>query len=467
MSKTTSTSPADLKSAPFSENSGSSWLWEEVLSSSPSSAGVYWFLDEKGKVLYVGKAKNLKKRLRQYTQITRLTNKIKKMVAQAATVKWEELESEFEAILIEAELIRLHQPPFNTLLKDDKSPIYLQLTAEKYPRVLTQRKRDIDQKQLSGTILGPFPSSYRLKEVLKIARKIFPWCNQAGDLEQNDKHQACFYYHLEQCPGACIGQISPEDYQENIHQLKLFLQGKKKTVLKNLEKKLTESVEELAYEQAAELRDKIQLIKDVTSQQFQLKPELVLPQLAQQKREQALNQLRKILLQYLKLPKSYPLKRIEAYDVSNTSGKLASVSMVTFIDGQPSKKDYRLFNIRSIKTPNDYQMLKEAIQRRQLHPEWGKPDLIIIDGGKGQLRSALKVWQWQTAVISIAKDPDRLILPLSVTKPENSTRLNIKYQVVRLPNDHPALQLVQHLRDESHRFSRQQHARRRLKNMFK
>ncbi len=445
------------------------------MSSSPSSAGVYWFLDENGKVLYVGKAKNLKKRLRQYTQTQRLTNKIKKMVAQATTVKWEELTSEFEAILIEAELIRLHQPAFNTLLKDDKSPIYLQLTDEKYPRVLPQRKRDIDQQQLSGTILGPFPSSYRLKEVLKIARKIFPWCNQAGDTEQkelkkavaNQAQQACFYYHLEQCPGACLGKISPKDYQKNIQQLKLFLQGKKRGVLAHLGKELKMAVTKLDYEQAAQLRDKIQLIKAVTSQHYQLKPELVLPQLAQQKREQALNQLRKILLQYLKLPKTYPLKRIEAYDVSNTGGKLASVSMVTFIDGRPSKKDYRLFNIRGLNTPNDYQMLKEAIQRRQLHPEWGRPDLVIIDGGKGQLRAALTVWEWQAAVISIAKDPDRLILPLTVTKPKHSSHLKITYQIVKLPADHPALQLAQHLRDESHRFSHQQHARRRLKNMFK
>lgn len=389
------------------------------------------------------------------------------MAASAQQVKWEKLNNEFEALLIEAELIRLHQPTYNTLLKDDKSPLYLQLTNEKFPRVLTQRKRDVDRKKLSGIILGPFPSSNKLKEVLKIMRPIFPWCNQAGDKPGHKNDRACFYYHLEQCPGACLSQISQQKYQANIKQLKLFLQGKKKTVLQDLTKQLKIAAEKQDYEQAAELRDKIKLIKAVTDEQYQLKPNLVLPQVAQERRAQALNQLKKILLQYLQLPKNFPLKRIEAYDVSNTGGKLASVSLVTFIDGQPSKKNYRLFNIRSLETPNDYQMLKEALARRQNHPEWGQPDLIVIDGGKGQLRAALRTWRGPAPIISLAKNPDRLILPLKVKKPKSSTRLNITYQVVHLPSTHPALHLAQHLRDESHRFAKKQHTSRRLKNMFK
>ncbi len=428
---------------------------------------MYWFL-ENDQVLYVGKAKDLKKRLRQYTQLKRLPTKIKRMVHEAATVKWQELESEFEALLIEAELIRLHQPNYNSLLKDDKSPIYLQLTNEIYPRLLTVRKRDLDHRQLSGTILGPFPSAYRLREVLKIVRKIFPWCNQAGQSSRQELvgSTACFYYHLDQCPGACVGAISPADYRAQLQQLVLFLRGKKKTVITNLEQELKSAAEQEKYEIAAELRDRIQLIKSVTTQQYQLKPSLVLPQLTGQYREQALLHLRKLLSTYLYLPKTYPLSRVEGYDVSNTSGQLASVSMVTFVNGQPAKEHYRLFNIRTLDTPNDFQMLQEAVLRRQNHPEWGEPDLLVIDGGKGQLRAALQGWYWPAPVISIAKNPDRIILPTQIERPE-SGRLKIKYQIIRLPANHPTLHLIQHIRDESHRFSKKQHTSRRLKKMFK
>ena len=387
------------------------------------------------------------------------------MVATATKLKFQILESELEALLIEAELIRLHQPEFNTLLKDDKTPLYIHITAENFSRVLTLRKRDLDHQQLTGTILGPFPSANKVREVLKIARKIFPWCNQAGNKTQAQlqDHQACFYQHLQLCPGACIGQISAKEYHAQINDLILFLKGKKKTVLKKLKQQLKTLSDQESYEQAAIIRDRIALIQEVTQQHYRLQPTLILPKLAAE-HDQTLLQLRKILSTYLKIPKDYQLNRIEGYDVSNTSGKLASVSMVCFINGQPSPENYRLFNIKTLDTPNDYHMLKEAIARRQNNSEWGKPDLMVIDGGKGQLRAALSVWQWPAPIISIAKNPDRIILPAQITR---QPRLHIQYQIVKLPSNHPVLHLIQHVRDESHRFSKQQHSRRRTKQMFK
>lgn len=439
------------------------------MSSLPSQSGVYWFLDEKGRVLYVGKAKKLKNRLRSYTQLKQLSPKIKSMVKKAAKLKWQVLESELEALLIEAELIRLHQPPFNTLLKDDKTPLYLHITDEVFPRVLTLRKKDLSHRHIKGTILGPFQSAHKIKEVLKIVRPIFPWCNSphnsSPSSKQTQNKKACFYYHLQLCPGVCVGEISPRAYQAQIKNLILFLKGKKKTVLKNLKKQLQDLAAAEKFEQAAVIRDQIKLIQEVTSPRIRLKPTLVLPQLTSE-RKQILAQLRKILQTYLKLPKQYPLKRIEGYDVSNTSGKLASVSLVTFIQAEPAKKEYRLFNIKTLDSPNDFQMLREALTRRQNHPEWGKPDLVVIDGGKGQVRSVLKSWYWATPVIGIAKHPDRLILPTQISHPDNSTRLKIAWQEVRLPENHPVLHLIQHIRDESHRFSKKQHTRRRLKNLF-
>ena len=448
----------------------------------PSLPGVYWFLNAAKQVLYVGKAKDLKKRIQQYRQLNRLSREKQRLVQTATKVKFQELDSELEALLIEAELIRTHQPEFNILLKDDKSPLYLHLTKDEFPQVKLIRKKELSLTSHKGTVLGPFPSTYKLKEVLKIARKIFPWCEaplqrgevrrspanggaQAGD---HPKLKPCFYYHINQCPGACIGKISAQDYQDNIKQLQLFLTGKTKAVVKELKLKLKQQSDLEHYEQAAILRDRLKLIEEVTSPKFRLQPDVTLPQLKATFSEEALTQLTRILKNYFLHLTPTTLHRIEGYDVSNTSGQLAAVSMVTFLSGKADKNEYRLFNIKTLNTPNDYQMMKEALLRRQNHPEWGKPDLIVIDGGKGQLRAALSVWTWPGIVISIAKKPDRIIFPIhNAQLSMHNKKLKLCYQVLKLSSNHPALRLVQQIRDESHRFSQFQHKRRRTKQMFK
>ena len=402
------------------------------------------------------------------------------MVKQAEQLKFEVLESELQALLIEAELIRLHQPEFNVLQKDDKSPVYVHIPKGVYPPVKLVRRQKVYQQGLSGTVLGPFKSSYKLKQVLRLARKIFGWCdraqsklpaniqkqsNQAQDYLQQ-RHQACFYQQLDLCPGACIGQISPQEYRQHIDQLVLFLRGKKQAVISQLTKKMKLLADQQKFEQAAAIKRKIQLIRDVTQKKFKLKPDLILPALHDSQTKNSLDHLRKILNDFLDLPRQYRLKRIEGYDVSNIQGKNAAVSMVAFRNGMPDKSNYRLFNIRGLDTPNDYQMLKEAIVRRQKHPEWGKPQLLVIDGGKGQLRAALSVWEWGAPVISMAKDPDRIIVPRKHYRDPNTNRLKIEYEVVRLPADHPTLHLVQHIRDESHRFAKKQHSRLRRRNLL-
>lgn len=391
------------------------------------------------------------------------------MVVTATTVKHQVLESELEALLNEAELIHSYQPPYNTLLKDDKSPLYIYITTDQFPRVLQLRKKELSAKNITkGTVIGPFPSSTKVREVLSIVRPIFPWCNQPSS--KNNK--PCFYRHLQLCPGACVGEISEQEYKENIKQLVLFLKGQRKTVSTLISKMMKDAVETEEFEKAATLRDRLQLIEEVTNRSFRLKPELTTP-ILQDSTEHGIKQLQSFLNQYLFIPLQHPLTRIEGYDVSNTSGTLASVAMVTFIDGKPSTDNYRLFNIRTLQTPNDFHMMKEALARRQNHSEWGVPDLVVIDGGKGQLRAALSTWVWNTPVISIAKDPDRLIIPrvnwpeIIQSQPRNYDFLKkIEYAVVTLPPQHPSLIIIQHIRDESHRFSKKQHTRRREKNMF-
>lgn len=420
---------------------------------------MYSFLDEKNNILYVGKAKNLANRLTSYTHYSQLAPRIKRLVGTAKKLSFEVLESELEALLIEAELIRVHQPFFNVRLKDDKSPIYLIITNDPYPIILKKRKNDLNKTIINGQVFGPFQSSYKLNEVLKIARKIFPWCNQPLQTINKKPTKACFYYHLDQCPGACLGLISPQDYQENITNLKLFLKGKKKQVIRNLKKRMTFFAEQQQYEQAQKIKLQLQYIEEVTQKTYQLKPDLVLPGLGATKTELGLVELQKILTTYTHWPKNKKLNRIEGYDVSNIQGKNAAVSMVVTKNGQPTNSLYKIFNIKSLDTPNDYQMMQEALLRRQNHPEWGEPDLVVIDGGKGQVRAALTIWQWDCPVIGIAKNPDRLVIPLSATSSE-------KYKLIKLDANHPALNLIQQLRNEAHRFAKKQWGKRHTKAML-
>jgi len=348
------------------------------------------------------------------------------------------------------------------LLKDDKSPLYILITHDKFSRVLTARKRDVQKRQVPmGTLLGPFPSAWKVKEVLKIARRIFPWCSDP------ESGKPCFYYHLQQCPGACIGEVTEHEYQQNIKNLILFLKGKKNDVIKGMKADMEDAVTTEKYEQAARLRDGLDHVHAVTKRNYFLKPNPALPTLKINQAEESLIQLRELLRNYLELPKTYPLERIEAYDVSNIQGTNAAVAMVTFTGGQANSDEYRLFNIRTVDTPNDYGMLKEALLRRQNHPEWGIPNLIVIDGGKGQLRAALTVWQWQVPVISIAKKPDRIMIPNLILNPKKpTTKPRLLYHELRLPESHLALKVIQQLRDEAHRFSKKQHQRRRLGQLF-
>lgn len=411
--------------------------------------------------MYVGKAKNLKKRVSSYAQLGRLNDRIRRMSMTAVTLKWLELGSELEALLTEAELIRTYLPEANVALKDDKSPLYIVITKEEFPRVLKIRKKEVMTKHIKGDVIGPFPSAYKASEVLRIVRPIFPWCNKESG---SGNGKPCFFYHIQQCPGACIGKITPEEYKKCLEQLKLFLRGKSAAVKNMLKQEMQEAVDELKYEQAAQARDKLKLIGLVTDPHYKLQPELVTAGLRESAAEDGLHYLRRLLSEYLQLPKNISLERIECYDVSNISGTNAAVAMVTFVGGAAETDEYRLFNIKTIEGPNDYGMLREALLRRQNHPEWGKPDLVVIDGGKGQLRTVLSVWQGECPVISITKRPDRLLLPYKTFDKAGKEKLN--YHILELPETHPALKLIQQLRDEAHRFSKKQHTSRRLKAMF-
>jgi len=311
-----------------------------------------------------------------------------------------------------------------------------------------------------GTVLGPFPSAYKVKEVLKLVRKIFKWCQNPVE------KKACFYNHIDLCSGACIGEINQEDYSQDIKNLILFLRGKKKSVVKQLEKEMKDLSEQEKFEQAQIKKEQISLINEVT--QKRLKPHLTLPQLQLSRTEAGLTYLKKILRDHLTIPKDWPLTTIEGYDVSNIQGTNPTVSLVTFTDGRPDKSRYKIFNIKSLQTPNDYAMMKEALIRRQSHPEWGKPHLVMVDGGRGQVRAALNIWRWDTPVIGLVKNPDRIVIPIvdKQTVNNKNNKLKIDYRLIKLEDNHPTLNILQQIRDESHRFAQKQHKKLRVRTMF-
>ncbi len=397
----------------------------------PTAPGVYWFLKNR-QVIYVGKAKNLKNRLNSYRQLARLDPKTKLMLTSADQFKFKVLTSEIEAILTESQLIKLYQPHFNLILKDDKSPVYLTITKEPYPRILITRQ--------AGTF-GPFTASRTLRQILERLRHIFPYCNSTQ--AQKAKHQACFYFHLNLCPGACTGLITPNDYHSNIHSLTLFFQNKQKRLIAKLKKDMLTFSKAKQYESAALVNRQLQALTNFW--QTKLIP-LELPHLNQDHVSLELKRLFK-----------FPVHRLETYDISNLSGTNPTGAMVVAINGHLDKSQYRLFNIRDLATSNDPAMMAQMISRRLNHPEWKLPDLIIVDGSLTQIKAVLKIMAWSIPVVGIAKKPDRLVF--------YDQKAHQKL-VKPLPTSSAACRLLIQLRDEAHRFGRNQHLRLRSRSLF-
>ncbi len=385
------------------------------------------------------------------------------MTLAAIRVKWTILDSELAALLTEAELIRTYQPPFNILLKDDKSPLYIAFSQDDFPLVKNVRKKEINLHKYTARF-GPFQSAYQVKQVLQIARPLFKWC----DLPHNKLNKPCFYFHLELCDGACCGLVSQENYRAKLKNLQLFLRGQSTELIKTLIGERKKLATELRFEQAGEKQQLIDSLLAVTKKPYQLKPDPTQILLHNNPADRV-KYLQAILADHIFTPKNLPLRKIEGYDVSNVSGTLAVVSQVVFVDGQPDKNQYRSYNIRTLNSPNDFGMLQEALIRRQNHPEWGIPDAIMIDGGRGQVRSAQKVWSL-SPIIGLAKRPDRLVLIQTSHKGSESKSTleaaKIKFVEVKLKDNHPALQLLQSIRDEAHRFANSKHRRRRIKALL-
>ena len=528
-------------------------LLAEQLKRLPRRPGVYIYRDAGKNILYVGKATNLHHRVRSYFQAThKLTPKIQRMVAQIADIDFFVTSSEQEALILELNLIKRYWPPYNVLLKDDKTFPYLKIDArEAWPRVYVTRRFEQD----GGRYFGPFASAGSVRQTFRVLKRLFPLRICSKDITGKIS-RPCLEYHLGHCLAPCTGNVRPEDYAQVIKEVTLFLEGKRDNVIRELEA--------TDFESAARIRDQLQALHEVIEgekvaavirgeedviafvqdgdyayvqvlfvrenrltgregflmqgarqeepqkvmtgfiQQYyssspQIPPLLLLQYPVEERRiiqewlkskrgavvaievprrgtkkqlidiaaENARQGLEQIkikeitagksldtalaeLEKELKLP-ALPL-RMEAYDISNIQGSSAVGSMVVFEKGKPKSAHYRRFKIKTVEGANDYAMLQEVLRRRFKHSNAGAsgadtwsilPDLVLIDGGKGQLNSARAVFKElgvEVPLASLAKENEEIFLP-GRAKP------------LVLPRSSPGLQLFQRLRDEAHRFA--------------
>lgn len=339
----------------------------------PLKPGVYQFLDKKGKILYIGRATLLRRRVSQYFQ-KNIDPRIAEMVSLAKRIKFTETDSVLEAILLEANYIKKYWPPYNIKEKDHRSFLYVIFLKANYPRPILIRERELKKFPAPAKIFGPFRNYNLLKNSLKIIRRIFPYGN-CPPLSG----KPCFDRQIGLCPGSCTGEISKKDYQKNIKNIILLFSGEKKRLMKKLMK------ENPAQAQALKQITDVSLITNdelrVTNSEF---------------------------------------NRIEGYDISHFSGHETYGAMVVFTESEPDNTQYRLFKIKSAPKHDDLAALSEVLIRRFNHPEWRFPDLIMIDGGLPQIRQAVKVLQAlkiNIPLVGISKlQHDKLIFPAKMKK---------------------------------------------------
>ncbi len=387
----------------------------------PSAPGVYIFRGAGGKVLYVGKAADLKRRVSSYFMRAHDV-RIERLVGEIRKIDHEVTGTAIEALIREAELIKKLSPPYNVREKDDKSFLSVVITREKFPRVLVVRGRNAP----AGTIYGPFTSASSLREAMKILRRIFPWNeHDVSDIKyqvsgMRSGERGCFNYQLGLCPGTCVGEADTGEYRKTIAQLKLFLSGGRKRLVAQLSREMKAASHAMDYERAERLKRRLFALQHI--QDVALIGE---EQIANSKGQQT------------------STVRIEGYDISNISGTSAVGSMVVFVGGRPAKDEYRKFAIRTVQGANDTAMLAEVLTRRLRHAEWQLPALILVDGGAPQVRAArraLRAARRALPVVGIAKGPER----------KRNDIIGI------VPKDISKETLIR-VRDEAHRFAIRYH----------
>ncbi|MFA6518925.1 MAG: GIY-YIG nuclease family protein [Candidatus Shapirobacteria bacterium] len=401
------------------------------LKSLPSNPGIYIYRNRAGDIIYVGKAINLKKRVSQYfSRDDALGIKTSQLVSQIASVETKVVGSEIEALILEASYIKKYHPKYNSQLKDDRSYLYICISTELIPRIFTSHQSNLPPK---AEIYGPFPDGASVKSLLKIIRRIFPF-------RSLEKHPTgdCLYCHLGLCPGA---KPDLHIYKKSISHIKQILSGRFTYLQKNLRREMALASKSQNYELAVSLRDQLTNLEYVVSGWSNLSHLYQQIDLPEDQQSSAINELSSTL----KIPL---INRIECFDISQLGTKYFVGSMTVWQNGHLDNSQYRKFKILYKASPDDQLMIKEIVYRRLKHPEWGTPDLIVVDGGKPQVTAAetvvSKIYDLRSkiSVLGLAKKLETIVI-----------KNGDSWQEINLPHHSTALRLLQQLRDEAHRFA--------------
>ncbi len=396
---------------------------KQKVKSLPLTSGVYIYKDSNGQIIYIGKAVNLRRRVESYFRGKTKSLKTDLLVEHIADIEIMETSSEAEALILEASLVKKHLPKYNIELKDGKTYPYIQITKEEFPLVSVVRINHRKFKDIPTNLYGPYVNPFLIREALGIIRKIFPFRSCEPYV-----NKLCLDFHIGLCSGPCEGKISKEDYNRNIRNVRLILEGNKDALYRNLRSEMESLAKDKQYEAASVVRDQIRAIGALYSG------------------TKDINYFKEAEQLQRALGIDKAINRIECFDISNIMGNQAVGSMVSFLNGKPDKKNYRKFRIKTVQGIDDFSMMAEVVRRRytRLKNEGTLfPDLILIDGGKGQLGAAteeLKKLGIHIPIVSLAKREEELFLPN-------------KRNAIVLPKESLGLKLVMRVRDEAHRFA--------------
>ena len=413
----------------------------------PLTPGVYFHKNKAGRIIYVGKAARLRNRVGQYFQAAHLKHadtKTKALVAEIAATDWIEVDSELEALFLESEMIKRYRPHYNILERDDKAWQYVRIDRSSPLPTVTTTRLPLDD---GADYCGPYINSPGLRRALKYLRRVFPYSTH-----KTLPKQACLHYHLGLCPGPETDSFDLLSYRQDLTNLTAYLRGRRKQLVKSLEQAMKLAASAQDYELAARRRNQLRALAYLTQETvFGDKENLDL------NKDHALNDLSELL------NLSQPPRRIEGFDISHTSGQHTVASMVVFINGASARSDYRKFKMR-LAGNDDFAHMAEVIRRRFTTKNlrvWGEPDLVLIDGGRGQLAAASSALsQSQPIMIGLAKKQEQIVISSSLKLNQAKLAALAGYQslgrnftLINLPKTSYIIQLLQRIRDESHRFA--------------
>ncbi len=427
------------------------FLPKSKLNNLPKTSGVYSFYDKK-ELVYIGKAINIQNRVKNHfhrvkyreaviSPSAKLFNPMKQpsyrddlFIEKVNKISFFVTNSEIEALILEANLIKKYQPKFNVVWRDDKNYFYVAITKGEKPIVYITH-----QKNEPAEYIGPFVEGNALKKTLRFLRRVFPYYTT-----KNHPKIKCTYCHLGLCPGP---NPNLTEYKKNIKKLISILQGKRNAVLNSLKKEMKKLSRENRFEEAGKIRDRIFNLQQVMSHTNVISSEKV----------SARSDLAQILGKILHMENK--IERIECYDVSNIQGKSATGSMIVFADGKPDKSQYKKFKIKMENEPNDIAMLKEVLERRFAHPEWKYPEVILIDGGIGQLNVGLKIKNQNPKI--------KNILFISLAKRNKELFIEGKQKPILLKSlPQEIYNLILQLDDEAHKFAIAYHKKLRSRDLL-